>query len=144
MPYKKNKNIIIKHEITITSRFYPRIKNLTNIKLSKEEKDLLHYGVPYSIEKPLKTYWNNLLVETERAIKLLDIKLQNPFRTMAAKKLKQIYDSEHLHKATQKRQLCIVKKLNQKTCNKERDICSGRQRKNNRHHKFRKIRELEL
>jgi hypothetical protein len=68
----------------------------------------------YSIENKLKTYWNNLLVETERAIKLLDIKLQNPFRTMAAKKLKQIHDSENLHKATEKRQLYIIKKLNQK------------------------------
>jgi len=69
----------------------------------------------YSIENPLKTYWNNLLVETERAIKLLDIKLQNPFRTMAAKKLKQIYESENFHKATRKRQLhtSIVKKMNQ-------------------------------
>jgi len=32
--------------------------------------DLLNHGMQYSMERPLKTYWTNLLVEAERAIKL--------------------------------------------------------------------------
>ena len=50
--------------------------------------DLLKHGMQYSMEEPLKTYWTSLLVETERAIKLLDRKLQNPYRIMVVKKMK--------------------------------------------------------
>jgi len=57
-------------------QFYPRTKNLTNIQFNKEEMDLLNHGLQHSMERPLKTYWANLIVETERAIKLLDTKLQ--------------------------------------------------------------------
>jgi hypothetical protein len=38
-----------------------------------------------------KTYWMNLIIETEKAIKLLDSKSQNAFHILASKKLKQIY-----------------------------------------------------
>ena len=55
---------------------------------TEEEINLLNHGLQHSIEKPLKTYWTNLIMETERAIKLLDVKLQNPFRIIATKRLK--------------------------------------------------------
>jgi hypothetical protein len=71
-------------------QFYPRAVNLTRIKFTKEEIALLNHGLQRSTEKPLKTYWTNLIMETERAAKLLDVKLQNPLRMLDAKKLKQI------------------------------------------------------
>jgi len=66
------------------------------------------------MERQLKTYWSNLLVETERALKLLDTKLQTSYRIMAAKKMKQIFTSDIHHKTMQKRQLYNIRKLNQK------------------------------
>jgi hypothetical protein len=58
--------------------------NLTNIKFNKEEMQLLKYGLHYSIEKPtVTTYLASLLAETERAIKLLDGKVQNTYRILA-------------------------------------------------------------
>ena len=69
-------------------QFYTRIKNLTNIELNTEEIQLLKYGLNYSIEKPVATYVTNLAAETEQAIRLLDEKLQNTYRFLAAKKLK--------------------------------------------------------
>jgi hypothetical protein len=66
------------------------------------------------LEKPLKTYWLNLVIETETAMKLLDSKSQNAFRLLAARKLKQIYNSNSNINTTQKRQLYIVNKLKYK------------------------------
>jgi len=63
--------------------------NLTKIKFTKEEITLLNNGWQHSIEKSLNTYWINLIMETERAIKLLDANVHNTFRILAAKKLKQ-------------------------------------------------------
>jgi hypothetical protein len=40
------------------------------------------------MERPLKTYWTNLIIETERAIKLY-----KTHSIMAASKLKQIFNS---------------------------------------------------
>jgi len=74
--------------------------------------DLLNHCLQYSMERSLKTYWTNLLVETERAIKLLDTKLQNSYHIMAANKMKQIFNADNDHNTIQKRQLYIIKKLN--------------------------------
>jgi hypothetical protein len=57
--------------------FYPRIRNLTNIKFTNEVLEILHYGLKYSVEKPLESYLTNLITETETTIKLLDPKAQN-------------------------------------------------------------------
>jgi hypothetical protein len=46
-------------------QFHPRTVNLTRIKFTKEEITLLNHGLQHSIEKPLKTYWTNLIMETE-------------------------------------------------------------------------------
>jgi hypothetical protein len=74
---------------------------------------LLKYGLNYSIEKPTASYLTNLIAETERAIKLLDVKMQNTYHFLATNKLKQISNSTNQN-ATQKRQLYVMKKLNQK------------------------------
>jgi hypothetical protein len=42
-----------------------------------------------------------ILIETERAIKPLDKKLQNSHRIMAAKKMKLIYNSDNHHNTIQ-------------------------------------------
>ena len=59
-------------------QFYLRVENLKNIKLTKEEMKLLNYGTQYRIERSIASYVSNLVVETERAIKLMVRKLQKP------------------------------------------------------------------
>jgi hypothetical protein len=54
---------------------------------------LLKYGFNYSIEQPASTYAANLIEETETAVILLHTKMQNTFRIMATKKLKQIINT---------------------------------------------------
>ena len=73
--------------------FYTRVINLTNINFNKEEMQLLKDGLNYSIESPATTYAANLIAETERAIRLLDVKMQNTYRIMGTRKLKQILSS---------------------------------------------------
>ena len=60
---------------------------------SQEEIALLNNGLKYSIEKPLENYCTDLIVETEQAIRMLDIKMQAQFRILAAKELNQIRTS---------------------------------------------------
>jgi hypothetical protein len=76
---------------------YPRTINLTKIQFTPEEQKLLDLGLQYSLQKPSAASWTNLVIETEHAIGLLDDKLQGPFHIMA-----------------DKRQLHIVKQINQK------------------------------
>jgi hypothetical protein len=106
---KKTNNQRYKHG----QRFYPRTINLTKIKFTKEEQTLLNYGLQHRRGKPLKTYWMNLIIEIERVIKLLDVNIQNAFRIMATKKLKQIYNSNNIN-SLHKPQLYILNNLKQK------------------------------
>jgi hypothetical protein len=48
--------------------------------------EIINYGPQYNIEKPITSYLPTIVVETERAIRLLDVKLQDPYRFLAAKK----------------------------------------------------------
>jgi len=84
------------------TQFYTRMVNLTNIRSSQEELALLNNGLQYSIEKPLRKYWTDLIMETEEAIRVLDSKMQAPFRILATKKLKQISASDNHHNETAK------------------------------------------
>ena len=92
----------------------PQNNKLDKNKLHKKEINLLNQGLQHSIEKPLKTYWTNLVMETECAIKLLHVKLQNPFRILASKKLKPIFNSDNQNGGKQKRQEYIIKGINSK------------------------------
>ena len=94
--------------------FYPRTVNLTDISFTKEEQELLDLGAQHSIQQPLKRYWNNLIVETERAIRLLDTRVQDAFRLMATKKLKQIRNTHQNINHTHKRQQHIAKNIQHK------------------------------
>jgi hypothetical protein len=69
---------------------------------------------PRSIAQPLKKYWTNLIIETEQAIKLLDVKMQQPFRILATKKLKQILAADNHRNTRQKRQAYTIKNINDK------------------------------
>jgi len=95
-------------------QFYTRVKNLTNVRLNKEEMQLLKYGLNYSIERSISSYIANLTAETERAIRFLDVKMQNTYRNMASNKLKQIINSKGQNNILQKRQLQVMKELNKK------------------------------
>jgi hypothetical protein len=50
-------------------RFYPRTVNLTNVAFTKEELELLDLGMQFNIQQPLNSYWTNLIIETEQAIR---------------------------------------------------------------------------
>ena len=60
------KQSTIEHTNKVRQRFYPRVKNLTNINLTKEEMDVLNYGAQYSIGKPITSYLPNLIAETKK------------------------------------------------------------------------------
>ena len=60
-------------------QFYHRVENFTNIKFMTEEMKILNNGPQYSIEKLILSYLPTLVIETERAIRLLDVKIQDPY-----------------------------------------------------------------
>jgi hypothetical protein len=95
---------------------YPRTVNLTDIKFTKEEQQLLDLGPQYNFQKPASSTWENIILETERAIRLLQDKLQDSFRIITAKKLKQICNSSQPN-TTHKRQLHTLKQIKQKITN---------------------------
>jgi len=70
--------------------FYLHTVNLTNIKFTKEEQELLDKGMQYNIQQTSKTNWTNLVVETERTIRQLETKTQDAYHILAAKKVKQL------------------------------------------------------
>jgi len=98
------------------TQFYTRTVNLTNIRFSLEERALLK-GLLNSIEKPLRKYWTDLIMETEEAVRMLDSKMLAPFRILATKKLKQISASDNHNNETSKRHTFILNKLNNKLLN---------------------------
>jgi len=53
-------------------------------------------------------------METDQAVRMLDMKMQAPFRILATKKLKQISVSDSLHNVMAKRQTYILKNINSK------------------------------
>ena len=98
----------------VKHQFYTRVKNLTYLSLNKEEMQLHIYCLNYSIERPISSYIANLTSETERTIRLLDVKMQNTYSIMATNKLKQIVKPKGQNNVLQKRQLHVMKVLNKK------------------------------
>jgi hypothetical protein len=70
---------------------------------------LLNNGLQHSIENPLEKYWTDLITETEQAIRMLEPKLQSPYRILATRKLKQIKTTSNHHNAEAKLQTYIPK-----------------------------------
>jgi hypothetical protein len=59
--------------------FHSRLINLTNTKFTKQQTHILTLCLDYSIEKEPKQYINELIIDTENAIRHLDPKIQNTF-----------------------------------------------------------------
>jgi hypothetical protein len=81
-----------------------RVINLTNITFTKEQINTLKLGPQYAIEKNPKLYINELIIDTENAIRHLQSNIQNTFRYLKAKKIKRIRESNRhntLHKRHQ-------------------------------------------
>jgi hypothetical protein len=74
----------------------------------------LNNGLQYSIEKPPDKYWTELIMETEQAIRKLDIKMQALFRILATKKIRQISASSSHYNMAAKRQTHILETINSK------------------------------
>jgi hypothetical protein len=64
----------------------------------------LNAGMQHSIEKPIEQYWNDLIIETEQAIRKLETRAQDAYRIMATKKLEQMRHSSNLNDTYPKRQ----------------------------------------
>ena len=73
------------HDNTKTTHTQAKLINLT-----REQIHTLALGSNYALEKDCKHYVNELIIDTENAIRHLDPTVQNTFRYMAATKVKQI------------------------------------------------------
>jgi hypothetical protein len=83
---------------------------MSNITFNKEEENVLEMGLNYALEKPVKQLLQDLIMDTESAIKQLDIKEQNIYRYLTSKKLKQIQNTNK-NNTPHKRKPCIIKQI---------------------------------
>ena len=77
-------------------KLQPRIINLSDVRFTKEQIQTLFWGPYYAIEKEPKRYINELILDTENAIRQLDPKLQNVYRHLASKQIKHKMDTSCL------------------------------------------------
>jgi hypothetical protein len=70
-----------------TSKFKSRLINLTKIKFTKEQIQTLNLGPNYAIEQEPKQQINELVTDTENAIRHLEPKIQNTYHYLAPKKI---------------------------------------------------------
>jgi glutamate-1-semialdehyde aminotransferase len=78
------------HHNSKNTHTQPRVINLTNITFTREHSHTLAMGPNYALEKDPKRYINNLIIETENAIRQLEQKIQSTFRHIDSTKIKQI------------------------------------------------------
>ena len=93
--------------------FYTRVKNMTNVIFNKDETDLLEKGLNYALEKPVKQFLQDLIIDTDNAIVQLDDNDQNTYRFLASKKITQLLQSNR-HNILHKRQSYIMKQIDTK------------------------------
>jgi hypothetical protein len=77
---------------------------MSKITFTKEQINTLELGSQYAIERNPKQYINELIVDTENAIRHLQSNTQNMFRCTAAKKIRQTQESNRqntMHKRYQ-------------------------------------------
>ena len=105
------------------SKFQSQVINLTNIKFTREQIQTLTLDPNYAIEEEPKQYINELIKETENAIRHLEPKIQNNYQYLATKQVKHItmtnrhstlhkrykYNINELKKTLQNNNLTIVK-----------------------------------
>jgi hypothetical protein len=104
----QNKQYTRQQDNTTSNPFYARVKNLFNVKFSKEEINILETGHNYALEAQPKHYLRDPIIDTENAIQQLDSKLHNVYRFMASKEIAQISSSVTVN-YTHKRKLYITK-----------------------------------
>jgi hypothetical protein len=90
-----------------TFNFQPRIINLSQIKFTKQQTQTLALGPNYALEKEPKSYINDLIIDTEVAIRQLNQKSQNVYRHIAAKQIKQILINNRDNVLHKRQQHCI-------------------------------------
>jgi hypothetical protein len=56
--------------------FHPQLIKLTHVKVTKEQLNTLSLGFNYAIAKDPKYYINELIIDTEDAIRHVDAKIQ--------------------------------------------------------------------
>ena len=95
---------------TMKHAFYTRLVNLTQIKFSNDQINTLNLGFDYAIEKNLKQFINTLIIDTENAIRHLDIRIQNTFRYLTSRKMKQIAET-NTYNTLHKRHQCNTKQI---------------------------------
>jgi hypothetical protein len=81
---------------------------MSNVTFNKEEEKILELGLNYAFEKPIKHFLQDLIIDMENAIKHVDAKLQNIYRFLACKKLKQLQNT-NTNNTLHKRQLYVTK-----------------------------------
>jgi hypothetical protein len=113
------------HTQTYTRIRKNRVVNLTNIKFTNEQIKTLEMGPQYAIEKNPKQYINELIIDTENAIKYLHNGIQNTFRYLAAKKIKQIGESNR-HNIIQKKTSIQRKPNKENTATEQLNNSKGR------------------
>jgi hypothetical protein len=73
------------------------IINLSDVRFTKEQIRTLSLGPKCAIEKEPKRYINEIIVDTENAIRQLNPKLQNVYRYLAAKEPTYLPALETMH-----------------------------------------------
>jgi hypothetical protein len=81
----QNKQYTRQQENTACNVFYARVKNLSNVKFSKEEINIFETGHNYALEPQPKHYLRDPIIDTENAIQEVDSKLHNVYMFMASK-----------------------------------------------------------
>jgi hypothetical protein len=94
--------------------FYPRICNMTQIKLTKEEEALLKQGTKYNIETTVKSNLKQLIVETENSIQQIDTNQQDAIRHLAAKNIRTLMSKHNTTAYQHKQQFRLIKNIKQK------------------------------
>jgi len=92
------------------TQFTPRLINLTNVKLTKEQIHTLSYGPNFAIEQTPNKFINELIIDTENAIRQLEPKLQTTYRHLASKQIKHILNN-HRSNTSHKRQQYIINEI---------------------------------
>jgi hypothetical protein len=76
---QKYKPQIDNNKNTTKHAFHARLVNLTRVKFSDDQINTLNLGLDYAIEKNQKEFIKTLIIDTENAIRHLDIRIQNIF-----------------------------------------------------------------
>jgi hypothetical protein len=86
-----------------------RIINLTDTKFTQEQLQILSYGPNFAIEQTPDRIINELIIDTENAIRNLEPKQQGTYRHLAAKQIKYIMNNNRSNTAHKRNQYIINK-----------------------------------